>query len=197
LHAPRLETTRQAPKFYWELKDREKNYGKVVWYSFAGSMALMIATVTGGFLTFGGNSNSLILNNYSKKDALMSLSQLAVTVSLTFSYPLAFVGVRDNVLNLAKVPVEKRTARLNDILTLTLLAAITGLALVVKDIGLILSLGGATWGTLLIYVMPALMVIKAAALHPELKSLVPLSYVTGTLGLGLGVVGTIQAIKSI
>lgn len=187
-----------APKFYWDLKDRnEKRYNAVVWKSFAGAMALMIVITTAGFATFGGASQSLILNNYAASDALMSLSRAAVTLSLIFSYPLAFVGVREGLLDLASVPESKRRSRpLSDLLTVTLLAAITGVAYLLTDIRVILSLGGATWGNLLVYVFPALMMIGAARSNTDLQGKVPLSVVTGILGLGMGVVGTIKAVQS-
>jgi hypothetical protein len=56
-----------------------------------------------GFLTFGSASSGLILNNYSTKDSLMGLSRIAVAVSLVFPHPLAFVGLRDGVLDLLKM----------------------------------------------------------------------------------------------
>lgn len=184
-----------APKFYWELEDRTQ-YSKVVWASFICSMLLMTAAVTAGFGTFGGACDSLILNNYAATDSLMSLSRAAVTLSLIFSYPLAFVGVRNGVLDLANVAESKRTPALSDALTLALLAGITGLAFVLKDIRIILSLGGATWGNLLVYVFPAIMLVKAAARHDDLKEKVPLSICTGFLGAIFGVIGTTRAIQS-
>jgi hypothetical protein len=38
-----------------------------------------------GYLTFGAATDGLILNNYSTKDTLMSLSRVAVAISLVFS----------------------------------------------------------------------------------------------------------------
>jgi amino acid permease len=187
-----------APKFYWDLKDRnEERYNAVVWKSFAASMTLMIIITVAGFATFGGASNSLILNNYAASDTLMSFSRAAVALSLIFSYPLAFVGVRANVLDLANVPEDKRSPMLSDILTVALLAGITGLAYVLTDIRVILSLGGATWGNLLVYVFPAIMMIGAAATNSDLKPKVPMAMFTGILGLAMGVVGTAKAVQSI
>jgi len=48
-----------------------------------------------GFATFGKASQGLILNNYANTDAVMGFSRIAVFVSIVFSYPLAFVGLRD------------------------------------------------------------------------------------------------------
>ena len=57
-------------------------------------MVLLFALVGGlGFLTFGSASSGLILNNYSGKDALMSLSRVSVALSIVFLYPLVFVAI--------------------------------------------------------------------------------------------------------
>lgn len=189
-----------APKFYWELKDTSiPRFNRVVALSFAGAVLLMAVTAVAGFATFGAGCSSLILNNYAAKDSLMSLSRAAVTVSLMFSYPLAFVGVREGLLDLLKVPMQKRD-RLSDPLSVGLLAIITGLAFMLKDIGVILALGGATWGNCVIYLFPAVMLVKAAqkdGSDSELKKQVPRAIGTGLLGLCLGAVGTVRALQNL
>jgi amino acid permease len=93
-----------APKFYTELKNNTvPRYLQVVSSSFSISIGLFAAMASLGFLTFGANCSGLILNNYSTKDTLMSISRIAVALSIVFSYPLAFVGARDGVLDVFKV----------------------------------------------------------------------------------------------
>jgi amino acid permease len=93
-----------APKFYTELKNNTvPRYLQVVSSSFGISIGLFAAMASLGFLTFGANCSGLILNNYSTKDTLMSISRIAVALSIVFSYPLAFVGARDGVLDVFKV----------------------------------------------------------------------------------------------
>lgn len=75
-----------SPKFYTELKNNTlERFQKVVSVSFGISIAIFSLITSFGFLTFGGASDGLILNNYSTKDTLMSLSRIAVAVSLVFS----------------------------------------------------------------------------------------------------------------
>ena len=207
-----------APKFYWELSNRtSEKYTKVVYQSFIGAIIIMIVISSMGFLTFGSNSQSLILNNYSTQDQLMSLSRWAVVVSLIFSYPLAFVGVRDGIYNLFNIQQSqspKTNRRTNQIVTVTLLSIITFIAAIMKDIRVILSLGGATFGNLLSYVFPAFMVVGLArqkrctaakttttttttddsfpTIHQE-----RFAVLTAVLGVMMGVVGTIKAIQAI
>jgi amino acid permease len=187
-----------APKFYWELKNTSvERYNKVVTLSFTGAVLIMAVTAATGFLTFGGHCNSLILNNYAGTDSLMSLSRFAVTVSLICSYPLAFGGFRNGLLDLAKVPSAKRDGRLLNPLTIGLLAVITAGAFVLKDIGIILAVGGATWGNFVIYLAPCIMVLSAARTYTDLQPMVPRAVVTGVIGLGLGVIGTTRALQSL
>jgi len=115
-----------APKFYNELKDNTvKRFNLLVGSSFGISIIAYIIMAAFGFLTFGSGSSGLILNNYSTKDTLIGFSRIAVAVSLVFSYPLAFAGFRDGVLDLAKVPQEKRTNNLLDKVTVGCLSLIT------------------------------------------------------------------------
>lgn len=192
-----------APKFYNELKNNTiKRYNILVGSSFAISILAFIVITAFGFLTFGSASSGVILNNYSNKDALMGLSRVAVAISLVFSYPLAFAGCRDGVLDLAKVPVEKRSNGLLNKLTVGILSVITGLALSLKDVSFVLSFAGATLGNALIYVYPALMFRGAVKkmgdrASPGLKREVKLAMANAGLGIGMGAIGAKMALKSV
>jgi len=191
-----------APKFFTELKDNTiKRFNTLVSTSFAISIALFSIISGLGFLTFGSASSGLILNNYSNKDVLMSLSRVAVAISLVFSYPLAFAGLRDGVLDLAKVPSDKRSNNLQNKLTVGLLSFITALALTVKDLTFVLSFGGATFGNALIYVFPALMFRRSVKDMGEkatkgLKREVKVAMSSAALGIGMGCVGARMALKA-
>ena len=192
-----------APKFYWELRDNHtlSRFQCVVTWSFVGAVGLMLAVMAGGFGTFGAASSSMILNNYAvERDGLMSLARVAVTLSLICGYPLAFVGVREGVLDLVGVTQVPQRRALSTPLTVALLTLITALAFVVPDIGIILALGGATWGNCVIYLFPAVMLVRLAAQHPndaDLQRHVPRAVATGVVGLLLGVLGTGQALRRI
>ena len=205
-----------APKFYWELANRtSEKYSMVVYQSFIGAIIIMIVISAMGFLTFGTNSQSLILNNYSHLDQLMSLSRWAVVISLIFSYPLAFVGVRDGIYNLFNIRSKSSDEgrRINQLVTVTILSTITLIAAILKDIRVILSLGGATFGNLLSYVFPAFMVVGLANKKRAVQKQQPgavtttdafptpnqerFAILTAVLGVMMGIVGTIKAIQAI
>jgi amino acid permease len=185
-----------APKFYWELENNTlERYQLVVSVSFFISMLMFMAVASFGFATFGMACTGLVLKNYSTQDPLMSLSRIAVLLSLLFSYPLAFVGVRDGILDLLQVQ-ERPDSLLNSV-TVGLLTLITCVAYFVSDLRKLLAFNGATWGNAVIYLLPTYMFVQCSKnVKPELKSEVPLVITTGLLGLAMGIVGTVQAIGS-
>jgi amino acid permease len=78
-----------AAKFYTDQQgdktEKIARFNKVVSISFAVSIAIFCAITSIGYLSFGASSNGFILNNYSTKDSLMSVSRIAVALSLVFS----------------------------------------------------------------------------------------------------------------
>jgi len=188
-----------APKFYIELKDKTlPKYYQVVSTSFAISVLIFALVASLGFLTFGSHSSGLILNNYSTKDGLMSLSRIAVAISLIFSYPLAFVGARDGFLDLLKI---KGTAKSQNTLTVVLLSAITFLALIAPDVSFVMAFAGAIFGNSLIYIFPALMFRGAikkkadATQKQQLESKLAIGSVIA--GLSMGLLGAKMAISTL
>jgi hypothetical protein len=119
-----------------------------------------------------------------------------------FSYPLAFAGCRDGILDLANVPLEERTNGLLNKVTIGALSIITSLALVLKDVSFVLSFAGATLGNALIYVYPALMFRGAVKKMGDkaskgLKREVKVALANAGLGIGMGAVGARMALKTL
>jgi amino acid permease len=130
-----------APKFYIELKNNTiPRFMKVVTASFGISIGLFTMISTIGFLTFGSNASGLILNNYSTKDVLMSLSRIAVAISLVGSYPLAFVGARDGLIDV--LGIRDKSSKTLNIITVGLLSSITFAALRIPDVSFVLAFAG-------------------------------------------------------
>jgi hypothetical protein len=162
------------------------------------SIAIFAVMASIGFLTFGSNCSGLILNNYSTRDGLMSLSRVAVAVSLVFSYPLAFVGARDGVLNLLRMD---GTVRTQNALTVALLSLVTVGALVIPDVSFVLAFAGATLGNGLIYVFPALMfrgaIRKKVDATDGQRREVRLAVGSGIVGLLMGILGAKMALATL
>lgn len=181
------------------MKDRTlPNYYKVVSTSFGASIAIFAVIAAMGFMTFGSSCSGLILNNYSTKDTLMGLSRIAVAVSLVFSYPLAFVGLRDGVMDLLKL---KAGPKGQNLLTVALLSLVTMAALSIPDVSFVLAFGGATLGNALIYIFPFLMFRKAIKnktdATPGQKREVKLAAGSALLGIGMGLLGAKMALASL
>lgn len=183
-----------APKFLSELKNNTiGRFNQVIGWSFGTSVAIYGLITAFGFLTFGAASNGLILNNYSSSDALASISRIAVAVSITCSYPLIFTGARDGVLDLFKVPQNKRTNGLLNKVTLLSLAGVTVLASQLKDLGVVAAVGGATFGTALVFIYPALMFIKSQ--KKRTAETYPVAAI-GILGVIMSAIGTVLSLQS-
>lgn len=180
-----------APKFLRELKNNTMNrFNQVIAWSFGTSVALYCLVSAFGFLTFGSASNGLILNNYSTKDVIASLSRIAVAVSVTFSYPLIFVGSRDGIMDLFRI--KNRDESLQNKLTIGILALVTLLASQLRDLGLVAAVGGATFGTALVFCYPPIMFIKSQS---KRNAETFFAGFLASLGLIMGVVGTVLSLK--
>ncbi|KAL3929827.1 MAG: hypothetical protein SGBAC_012038 [Bacillariaceae sp.] len=189
-----------APKFYRELNNNTlQRFNKVVSLSFGISILLMSGITMLGFLTFGKSCSGLVLNNYSTKDLYMSGSRIAVAISLVFSYPLAFTGCRDGTMDILNIPAGKRSASVQNLITVALLTLFTCGAIVLKDVSFVLAFGGATFGNLLTYVYPALMyrAIVRQQGRTEENGAVAASLFSACLGIVMGIIGTKMAIQNI
>jgi hypothetical protein len=109
------------------------------------------------------------------------------------------VGVRDGVLDLTKITNRSSPSKnvmFNTTWTVVLLAVITSLAFVVKDLRIVLAFGGATWGNAVIYLFSTYMFCSLAKKDVSLQKEVKWATATGLTGLTMGIIGTVRAIKS-
>lgn len=117
---------------------------------------------------------------------------------LFYSYPLAFTGCRDGWMDILKVPLENRTASLQNTLTVALLSVFTVGAIILNDVSFVLAFGGATFGNLLTYVYPALMyraTVKAQGRSEE-NGAVTVSLLSAAMGIVMGIIGAKMAIQN-
>ena len=101
----------------------------------------------------------LILNNYATADSLAFLARVGIGASIIFSFPLNFVGLREGVLGMLGLKEQANKPSVHWITTIALMCVTNGVALVLKDLGLIVALGGAILGSALVYIFPALMAV--------------------------------------
>ena len=89
----------------------------------------------------------LILNNYATADSLAFLARVGIGASIIFSFPLNFVGLREGVLGMLGLKEQANKPSVHWITTIALMCVTNGVALVLKDLGLIVALGGAILGS--------------------------------------------------
>ncbi len=173
---PRRSAHYNAPKQYEELAppatgSKLARFNTVVGAGFGFAALLMGAIMAGGYLTFGSASQGLILNNYATSDPLALVARLGIGVSIIFSYPLNFLGLREGLLTMLKLDGNKQTTHWGA--TLLLMALMNGTSLFLKDLGLVVGLGGAVLGSALVYILPAFMAIfeKGGALSTKAEKL--------------------------
>ena len=141
-----------------ELKDNTvQSFSSIVVSSLRILAVFYIVMTSYGFLAFGSNSDGFIINNYSTQDPIASICRFAIAVAIIFTYPLPFIGVRDGILGIFEVPTERQTPAFKLVITTTILATFTIIAVQFDDLGLVNAVGGGSLGTLVVFVFPSLM----------------------------------------
>lgn len=130
-----------------------RKYNQMTVAAFAAVGIINVVTLSAGFLTFGGNSAGIVLNNYAASDLGAALSRLLVTVSVVGGFPFLFSACRSSAVDLWKVRPTKS-------LTAALLASMTAIAMVVQDAGFVVSFNGALMGTAIVYIFPSLLFLR-------------------------------------
>ena len=187
-----------SARFYTELKNRSlPRFAVAVGSSFGISALLYMAIASMGYLTFGANSSSFILNSYSSYDPLATLSRIAVGLSTLTAYPIVFIGVRDGVMDTFAVPITEQTPERVNRLTYILLSILTITAMFISDLGLINAVGGGLVATAIVFVFPTIMF--RAAVHEkgtakENRNEMVLASVLTLMGVVIGLVGVYRAI---
>jgi len=190
-----------APKFYKELQapadgsSKLPRFNSVCLLAFGGAALLMGSVMSAGYLTFGAASQGLILNNYATSDSLAFLARVGIGASIIFSYPLNFVGLREGVQTMFGLKEAGKKPFVHVLSTVLLLCMMNGAALFMKDLGLVVALGGAILASTLVYILPALMGIfeKSNAVPSKAEKL--LNWGLVVLGTFLGGLGVVMSLK--
>ena len=153
-----------APDFFNEIGRSKPKFRDVVAYGFVGSIVLNAVIMAAGFLTFGGASAGLVLNNYATADGLASLARALFGVSIVFTFPLAFAGAKAGVRNVLKRFAPSAGER---VVVGAPLALITALSLAIADAGKVVAVTGSVCGSAIIYLFPATMWFATEARVPR------------------------------
>ena len=138
--------------------------------SFLFSCITYIVVAFAGFFTFGGNSKGFILNNYASSDNLAFIARVCIGSGILFGYPLTFTALRDGVFELLNLKTAEAKKSYLVPVTIGLLSLLTLSALILKNVGFVVSFGGALIGAMLIFTIPAIMNIKNIKAFPTATS---------------------------
>jgi amino acid permease len=160
-----------APAFYNELEHPTmEKFNKVVGSAFGTSILFFIFVMSIGFLTFGGNTAGFILNNYSGQDKLATVARFAIGLALLTGYPFTFSALRNGILEIMRKQTAIEKQKLFTPLTLSLLTVVTAMALVLRDVGFVVSISGAMFGCLLMFIIPGVMNLASFKKDADNKS---------------------------
>ena len=166
-----------VPEFYKSVqsktdapKDTMKKFYTMTVVGYATVIIMDALSIIFGFLTFGANSQGIVLNNYSPKDVGAIISRFLVAVSVIGGFPLIFGACRSSGMELFG-PGKDLTRSREKKYTAILLSVVTALALLLKDAGFVVSFNGALMGSLIIYVFPCMLFLKQTAGKPRSRLL--------------------------
>ena len=150
-----------SPEFYQTLKDPSlERFGRLSFVGFGVTALISVFMMTLGFITFGGASQGMILNNYATLDAGATLCRLLMGVSLFGSY-----GFLANAMKKAYYQIFYKGHEITDKLhyntSRLFVGIITTLAILIKDAGFVVSVTGAILGSALIYMIPPYLFLKS------------------------------------
>lgn len=136
-------------------EDATTSFDAVVFFGFAISTAMYCVIMACGYLTFGEHVTGNVLDAYSADDTFASFAKLATTACVVCSFPQMLLGFRDSLRDLFGLSSE--TEESTWLTPPVLLALITVTASSFTDISALIAMQGAVLGSLIVFVMPAMM----------------------------------------
>jgi len=127
--------------------------------AFSAAAALFISIGGAGFATFGEAVQALVINNYAAADPLAAIARCGLFLTVLFEFPLLERPFR---LTLAE-QLGSSSGGKGRIHVFLSLGAITAVAFAEPPLDQLAALGGATGGSLLIYIAPALITLRLAS----------------------------------
>lgn len=136
-----------------------KDYFKVTIGGFSAATIINCLIIAFGFLTFGGNSNGVILNNYSTFDTGATICRFLTAISVIGGYPFLISACRSEFLELWHLRSGRTTAsrKMEKRTTFVMLLTLTLASMVISNAGFVIGLVGAIMGSAMVYIVPSLL----------------------------------------
>jgi len=147
-----------APSFYKSMGNTKplRKFGFMSAIGFLGVAFINAWILTCGFLTFGGNSSGIILNNYSNLDIGAVLCRFLFALSVIGTYPFMLFSMKNSFFQIFNRG-KKISKSLDVKVSRCILAVITALSMVIKEAGFVNGFSGAVMGSAIIYIFPPLL----------------------------------------
>ena len=185
-----------APKFYAELKDATvSKFNQVIQGAFAIAICTFVFIMSVGFLSFGGTTQGFVLNNYHGKDSLATFARIALGGALLTGYPFTFSALKEGISDLIGLK-DKHRADASLPLTVILLGIVTSIALKLRDVGFVVSLSGAMFGNVLMFIVPAMMANGDLSSKRSLSKTDKIQIMLNYLMITAGVIMTVLGVKT-
>eukprot|EP00927_Polykrikos_kofoidii_P084616 TRINITY_DN8975_c0_g1_i2.p1 TRINITY_DN8975_c0_g1~~TRINITY_DN8975_c0_g1_i2.p1 ORF type:complete len:435 (+),score=39.02 TRINITY_DN8975_c0_g1_i2:74-1378(+) len=153
-----------APRFYDELAGSLPAFTRMVLFSFTMALTFYMIFAVAGLGRWGDSVLGNVLKNYPAEGCMpILLASIGMAFAVIFTYPLIFTSIRDSVIGM--VPALQRANRSNPhgahtILTIVLVLSTSLVACRIRDVSLVTGLCGATIGSCLCWIFPAMIYLK-------------------------------------
>jgi hypothetical protein len=131
-----------------------QDYFRVTVGGFSAATIVNSLIMAFGFLTFGGNSQGVILNNYSTFDIGATVCRFLTAVSVIGGYPFLISACRSEFSELMRFG---KTSKMEKRITFVMLLSLTLISMVTSNAGFVIGLVGAILGSALVYIFPSLL----------------------------------------
>eukprot|EP00927_Polykrikos_kofoidii_P084615 TRINITY_DN8975_c0_g1_i1.p1 TRINITY_DN8975_c0_g1~~TRINITY_DN8975_c0_g1_i1.p1 ORF type:complete len:438 (+),score=43.22 TRINITY_DN8975_c0_g1_i1:74-1387(+) len=151
-----------APRFYDELAGSLPAFTRMVLFSFTMALTFYMIFAVAGLGRWGDSVLGNVLKNY-PAEGCMPILLASIGMEVIFTYPLIFTTARESIIGL--VPALQRANRSNPhgahtILTIVLVLVTSLVACCIRDVSLVIGLCGATIGSCLCWIFPAMIYLK-------------------------------------
>jgi amino acid permease len=144
-----------------------EDYFKVTMGGFSTATIINCWIMAFGFLTFGSNSQGVILNNYSTLDTCATFCRFLTTVSVIGGYPFLISACRSEFLELMR---NGTTSERETEITFVMLLSLTLASMVISNAGFVIGLVGAVLGSAIVYIFPSLLYLTHTAKLVDTKN---------------------------
>jgi hypothetical protein len=181
-----------APALLHSSGNNMADYKRMTIMGFSSVALINVIIMCAGFLTFGTHCAGIILNSYPSSNPWASLCRLLMLISIIGGYPILLGGAKSALYNLIRSARQRRqpvsslslslstdnetdtqrtttntndfpSSAFNHMVTIGLLGSVTMASMVLENAGFVVGFNGATMGSAITYIFPAVLAIKASA----------------------------------